>query len=222
MQYCRQCHLHLRGNRKRCVLCGKTLVSTDCQTGSEEVFPEIPPTYEKHLALRILVFISITAIAVSFAFEMMMPTVVNWPLFVIFGLFSTWLGFIVVLWKRHNIPKTILWQVVIVSLLSVFWDWQTGWRGWSLEYFIPIIYVAAEMVMYITARAMKIRTREYITYALLDGMFGIIPILFILFRLVDVLYPSILCVTVSIIFLAGIFIFQGENIVKELKKKTHI
>lgn len=222
MQYCRQCHIHLRGNRKRCVLCGKTLASADCQTGCEEVFPEIPPTYERHLALRILVFISVCAIAVSFAFEMMIPTAINWPLFIIFGLISTWLGFIVVLWKRHNIPKTILWQVVTVSLLSVFWDWQTGWRGWSLEYFIPIIYVAAEMVMYITARAMKIRTREYITYALLDGMFGIIPILFIVFHLVDVLYPSIVCVTVSIIFLAGIFIFQGENIVKELKKKTHI
>lgn len=222
MQYCRQCRIHLRGNRKRCVLCGKTLVNTDCQTGGEDVFPKIPPAYERHLALRILSFISVCAIAVSFALEMIMPTAINWPLFVFFGLISTWLGFAVVLWKRHNIPKTILWQVVTVSLLSVFWDWQTGWRGWSLEYFIPIIYVAAEMVMYITARAMKIRTREYITYALLDGMFGIIPVLFILFHLVDVLYPSIVCVTVSVIFLAGIFIFQGENIVKELKKKTHL
>lgn len=222
MQYCRQCHLHLRGNRERCVLCGKTLVTTDSSAGCEEVFPEIPLTYERHLAIRILIFISVTAIAASLALEMIIPTSVNWPLFVIFGLLSTWLGFIVVLWKRHNIPKTILWQVVIVSLLSVFWDWQTGWRGWSLTYFMPLIYVAAEMVMYITARAMKISTREYLTYALLDSIFGIIPIVFILFHLVDTVYPSIICVTVSVIFLAAIFIFQGENIVKELKKKTHI
>lgn len=222
MQYCRQCHIHIRGNRERCVLCGKTLITTDAETGNEEVFPKIPPAYESHLAIRILVFISITAIAVSFALEKIFPTTVNWPLFVIFGIFSTWLGFIVVLWKRHNIPKTILWQVVIVSLLSVFWDWQTGWNGWSLEYFIPIVYVAAEMVMYITARAMRIRTREYITYALLDSIFGIIPVLFILFHLVEMVYPAIICVTISVIFLAAIFIFQGENIIKELKKKTHI
>lgn len=222
MQYCGQCKVHLRGNHERCVLCGKTLSAAEINNDQEEIFPEIPLTYESHLAIRILSFISIAAIVTSFAIEMIFPTTVNWPLFVSFGVISTWLGFLVVLWKRHNIPKTILWQVVIVSLLSVFWDWQLGWRGWSLDYFIPIICVAAELVMYIAAKVMMLSTREYLTYAMLDSLFGILPIIFILFRIVKTPFPSIICVAVSVIFLAAIFIFQGENIIKELKKKTHI
>ena len=153
---------------------------------------------------------------------MIFPTDVNWPVFVIFGLLSMWLGLIVVVRKRHNIPKTIMWQVTVATLLSVFWDWQTGWRGWSIEYLIPMIYVAAELVMYITAKIMKLSARDYITYALLDGLFGILPILFILLGCVKMLYPSVICIAVSVIFLSAIFIFQGEDIKNEWNKRMHI
>jgi hypothetical protein len=115
-----------------------------------------------------------------------------------------------------------MWQVAIISLLSIFWDWQTGWRGWSLDYIISIACVTAIIVMYVTARIMKLRVRDYITYALLAGLFGVIPILFILFNWVNVLYPSVICVAISIVFLSAIFIFQGENIKMELKKRMHI
>ena len=133
-----------------------------------------------------------------------------------------WLGLVVVLNKRHNIPKTIMWQVTVVTVLSVLWDLLTGWRGWSVTYLIPIVYVAAIIVMYITAKIMKLSTRNYVTYAFIASLFGIIPVLFIVFKWVKTLYPSIICVTISIIFLAAIIIFQGDNIKKELGKGLHI
>jgi hypothetical protein len=198
------------------------LSPSDGASDCEDIFPDIPPAYEHHLALRILIFISFAAVVASFAIRMIFPTDTNWPVFVIFGLISMWLGLIVVVRKRHNTPKTILWQVAVVSLLSVFWDWQTGWHGWSLDYLIPIVYVTAELVMYISAKIMKLGIRDYLTYALLDGLFGVLPLLFILFRWVKTLYPSILCAAFSVIFLAAIFIFQGDQIKKELNKKMHI
>ena len=44
----------------------------------------------------------------------------------------------------------------------------------------------------------------------IDAIFGIIPILFIMFDWVNVIYPSIISISLSIISLAGIFIFQGK------------
>ena len=222
MQYCNQCRVKLRGSKERCVLCGNTLSASTTNEGRDEIFPDIPPAYESHLAIRILVFISFCVAVASFAVRMIFPTDVNWPVFVVFGLISMWIGLIIVVRKRHNIHKIILWQVVIVSLLSVFWDWQTGWRGWSLDYLMPIVYVAAELAMYTTAKIMKLSIRDYITYAMLDSLFGIVPIVFILFGWVKTPYPSILCIAFSIIFLAAIFIFQGNNMLKELNKKMHI
>ncbi len=222
MLYCQQCRVYSRGVKERCVLCGSTLSQSDCDEGREEIFPTIPPAFEKHVAIRILVFISFAAAVASFAIRMIFPTDFNWPLFVVFGLVSMWLGLIVVVRKRHSIPKTIMWQVTIVTLLSVLWDWQTGWKGWSIDYLIPTVYVSAELVMYISAKIMKLSITDYIMYALLDGLFGVLPILFILFGWVNALYPSVICIAASVIFLAAIFIFQGEEIKNEWHRRMHI
>lgn len=225
MQYCTHCQVYVRGAKENCPLCGNILPKND-QTGEqgeqEDIFPIIPPVYKSNLAIRIMIFISFAAVVGSFAIRMIFPTNINWPVFVVFGIISMWLSLVFIVRKRHNMPKTIMWQVFIVSVLSVFWDWQTGWRGWSLDYLIPIIYVAAEIVMYVTAKITKLSARDYITYALIGGLFGIIPILFIIFDWVRNPYPSIVCVSISIIFLSAIFIFQGDNIKMELNKRMHI
>lgn len=221
MKYCNYCQVHIREDRKECQLCGNVL--TDDGRGEyEQVFPNIPPAYEHHLAIRIMAFISIITVVVNFAIYVMFPTDIKWPVFVVFGLLSMWLSLIMVIIKRHNIPKNIMWQVIIVSLLSVFWDWRTGWRGWSIDFVIPIACIAAMLVMYVTAKIMKLSVRDYIIYSLIDGIFGIIPILFIVFGWINVFYPSIICAGMSIIFVSAIFIFQGENIKLELHKRMHI
>ncbi|MDD2483473.1 MAG: DUF6320 domain-containing protein [Eubacteriales bacterium] len=220
MRYCSHCKVQIRGQNSNCPLCGNVLSLGEPK--EEIVYPEIPPTYQSHLAIRIMLFISVTAAVSSFAVYMIFPTDVNWPLFVLFGLASMWLSLSVILRKKNNIPKIILWQVIIVSLLSLFWDWQTGWHFWSVDYVIPFIFVAAILVMYVTAKIMKLSVKDYIMYAFLDAVLGIIPVAFIAFQLVTVLYPSILCVASSIIFIAAIFLFHGGSMRDELDKRMHV
>ncbi len=220
MQYCSYCKIHIRGNGDKCPLCLNIL--PDGTSNIVEIYPDIPPSYEQHMATRIAAFISIAAIVASFAMSKLFPALTDWFSFVLLGLVSMWLSLILVVRKRHNIAKEIMWQVTIISLLSIVWDWTTGWRNWSLEYLIPIISVSAMLVMYITAKAMKLSISDYVAYLLLIGLFGIIPILFILFDWVDVKYPSIICVAASAIFLSAVMIFHGESIIIELKKRMHV
>jgi len=205
-------------------LCGNAISTEEVENKWEAhpIWPKIPPTYESHLAFRILLFISITTVVLSLAVDIIFPSTINWPVLIVFGLISMWFSLSMVVKTRNNIPKNIMWQVAIVSVLAVFWDWKTGWDSWSLEYVIPTISVAAMFVMYITVKIMKVGVKDYITYFLLDSLFGIIPIIFILFKLVNVLYPSVVCIAISIIFLSGILIFQGESIKVELSKRMHI
>jgi len=227
---CNHCQMYIRGNKSECPLCRNTLPDDGNINAQDEIYPEIPPAFERHLAVRIMAFITIVTIVASFVVYNIFPSVVNkilppdinWPIFEVFALLSMWLSFIVVMRKRHNITKNIMWQVIVVSVLSVIWDWRTGCRGWSLDYVIPITCVVAMLVMYVTAKVLKLSARDYIAYFLLDGLFGILPIIFILFDLINVFYPSAICVAVSIIFLSAILIFQGENIKMELIKRMHI
>lgn len=222
MRYCGHCGVFVRDARERCVLCGITLPPSEAERAEEAVFPSIAPAYERHLAVRILAFLSFSAVVASFTIRLIVPTRVNWPLLVLFGILSMWASLIIILRKRRSIPKTILWQVAAASLLSVFWDWQTGWRGWSLDYLIPILSVTAVVVMYVTARILKLSSRDYITYALLDCLLGIVPAGFLALGWVKRAYPTILCVAVNIIFLAAIMIFEGGNIRREMNRKMHI
>lgn len=222
MQYCSHCKVSIRGNNTGCPLCGNVLPQEDEANAHPEVYPNILPYYERHLALRIMVFATVVTIVVSLVIFQLFPAKVNWTFFVLLGLISMWLNLIVVIRKRYHITKNILWQVTILSILSVFWDYATGWHGWSLDYVIPFLFVAAMLIMYVTARIMKIGARDYITYLLLDGLLGIIPILFIRMDLISVIYPSVISVGISIIFISAIFIFQGDNIKSELIKRMHI
>ncbi|WFA08996.1 DUF6320 domain-containing protein [Tissierella sp. Yu-01] len=222
MQYCNHCKVYIKENRNKCTLCGNALSVEDTQNGDKMTFPKIPPFYHSHLAMKIMIFISIAAVVLSFSINAMFPTTINWPLFLLFGLISMWLCLIVIIQKRYHIPKKIIWQVVIISVLSLFWDWRTGWRGWSLDFVIPIACMSAMLLMYVTAKVLRLSVNDYVTYALIDGVFGIIPLLFIIFDWVNIIYPSVISVALSIITLAAIFIFQGDNIKQELNKRMHI
>ena len=39
--------------------------------------------------------------------------------------------------KRRNILKNEMWQLLLVTVLSIIWDHLTGWRGWSLDFIFP-------------------------------------------------------------------------------------
>ena len=222
MKYCNTCKVNIRGMKERCVLCGNTLITKDNKTGTEDIFPVVPPYYKSRMAMRILLFISLSTVVVSFAIRMIFPTSFNWPIFVLFGIASAWLSMAIIIIKGKSINKVILWQATFIPVLAIFWDWQTGWRGWSVDYLIPILYLAAEVVMYVTAKITKLRIRDYISYAFLGGIFGIVPILFILFKWVNTPYPSIICAAISLIFLMAVFIFHGHHIKHELNKRMHI
>lgn len=221
MKYCSNCKVYIRQDKEKCVLC-ENVLDKEKTKNNQKIFPKIPPFYESNLALRILIFISIVAVVVSFAIDMIFPSSINWPILLLFGLLSIWFGLIMVVQKRYHIPKKIIWQVFIVSILSIFWDFETGWRGWSIDYVIPTICVSAMIIMYVTAKIMKLSIRDYITYAFIDGLFGIVPVLFILFDVVNVVYPSIISIGFSLISLSAIIIFQGKEIKEEINKRMHI
>lgn len=221
MKYCRHCRVYVRGKRDKCTLC-ENVLEEDLVGKIEEVFPKIPSFYESHLALKIMIFISIVALVVSFGINTVFPSDINWPILFMFAVISIWIGLIIIVQKRYHIPKKIVWQVFIISILAVFWDYKTGWKGWSLDYVIPIACVSAMIIMYVTARIMHLSIKDYITYVLLDGLFGIIPVVFIIFDLVNVVYPSIISIGFSIISLSAIFIFQGKEIKTEIIKRMHI
>ncbi len=220
MQYCEKCKVQIKGNNKVCPLCGGIVLENGL---CEEEFPQIPTiSQEFHLFIRIMILVSISAVIISFSINAIFTKESRWSLLVAAAILCMWISMFFILRKKNNILKTIIWQVVIVSILSVLWDFSMGWIGWSIDYVIPCVYVAALIVMAISSKMLKIGVRELIIYLFVDGIFGFMPCIFIAFGWLKVIYPSVICVAASAISLSAILLFEWDNMKTELNKRMHI
>lgn len=241
MKYCDKCKVRVLGIQEQCPLCGMNLSVQEevMEKGNptteeakvaeiteyakeEEVFPYIPTIYkEHHLVFKVMTFISVALVVLSVAINLLISTEHWWSLFVIAGVACFWLSFYVAFAKRKNIPKNVLYQVVMISFIVVVWDYMTGWRGWSVDLVIPILYFSDLLVLYILSKLLHSDVDDYMIYMLIGAVFGIVPILFYLFGWLNFVLPSIVCVASSVLFLAGVVIFQGEKIKEELQRRLH-
>ena len=219
--YCEKCKVTVAGKRQRCPLCQGTLTQT--QERSEEVFPDVPTIYHQYgMFIRLLLFTSVALAVISVAVNLMLPQTGWWSFFVVLGVGCLWVSLAFAVRKRSNIPKNMMYQVFTISILSIVWDALTGWHGWSIDYVIPIVCVAAMLSLGILARVLHMPIQDYMVYLMIDMVFGMVQIVFYLTGCLRVMYPSLICVAVSVISLAGLLIFEGSAMRAELRRRLHL
>lgn len=222
MQNCENCKVLIKGNHKVCPLCGN-LIQNDEENIEEEQFPNIPTIFQEfNIFIRMLILVSISIVVISFAVNAIFTKESKWSMLVASSVLCMWVSLFFIIRKKNNIPKTIIFQVALIGILSVMWDYSMGWIGWSIDYVIPSICVVAMIAMAIAAKILRIGVRDLIFYLFVDGVFGFVPIIFILFGGLNIKFPSIICVAASAISLSALIIFEGDNIKTELNKRMHI
>lgn len=210
----------MAGDAQRCPLCQNRLKGDP----GEAVFPSLSPKEWKkqRMALRILMFVSFAVAVVCLTIDALLPESHRWPWYVAGAVACMWFCLANALLRRHNIPKNVLWLVVWLSVIAVLWDAFTGWRGWSVDYVIPALCVTAMVVVAAVSKAMGRKLAEYMVYLIIDSLFGVVPLVFLLLGWVRVRYPSILCAAGSVLSLGALWAFQGAAMVEEVNKRLHL
>ena len=219
MKYCIKCKVHIRTDSDNCPLCQRPV---NGGTG-EQIYPKSgskPKDYEEYFK-RVLLITAAVAI-ISTAINALFPTTGFWALIVIIGLACFWAFFLLVVYKKDNISKNITFQVFYITTGCVAWDLATGWSGWSLDYVFPIVCVLAVMSMFVVAKVMKLNARDYVVFLFTDAAFGILPLVFYLLKLTNVVYPSIIGSSLSLLSLVSILIYQWRFIRLEFSKRFHL
>lgn len=217
--YCTNCKAEVVGNRKKCPLC-QGILTGDKQ---EEVYPKISFVYTEHgVFLKIMLLISVIVASVSVALNIMLPRGGAWSMFVLGGISSAWISMISAINKRNNLPKNIVYQVMIISVIAVLWDLLTGWKGWSITYVIPFVCFFAMISMVIISKIRNLYVEDYILYIVIDGLFGLCQIVPVVKGWFTVLYPSLVCVVTSIVVLSFVLIFKQKELNAEIKRRLHI
>jgi hypothetical protein len=220
MKFCNNCKVNIRGQNKYCPLCQSEL---DAENETENIFPNIPTIFHKHnYFIRVMILISVAVSVICAAINILFPTDIWWSLFVAVGIACFWVSISVAILKRRNLPKNILYQVIILSSISFLWDLLIGWQGWSLDYVIPIICTLAMAAMAIIAKVANLQAADYLIYMLIDVVLGIIPLILVFLNVVNMRIPSLICTVSSIISLTALILFEGENMFSEIKRRFRV
>lgn len=220
MKYCTHCNLSVAGERKNCPLCQHQLRG---EGSTPEAFPHVKTIYHQFSRFfRFFLFASIAAAVVLIAVNLVLEETGMWSLFGVAGIVCMWLSLSLAIKKRKNIPKGMLYQVVLISCISVLWDVWTGWHNWSVDYVIPILCVAVLASMLILSRIFNWQTENIIIYLWISALFCILPLVFYATGILRVKIPSVICFASSFISIAGIVVFQWDSIWAELKRRLSI
>lgn len=232
LSYCNHCRVTVRGKDEFCPLCHNLLPEADAEgldlagvleeeTLCRDVFPYVESAPNNSFVFRLLAVISIGVTVICYLIYFFFPSVTNWPLLVLFGLICLWMMLLTVLRKRKNVVKTIIWQLVICTPAAILLDLLLGKKGWSFNYVIPILWAGAMVAMSIVAPLVKLAKKDYIIYLILGGVMGFLAPLFISFGWTTVLWPSVICTALAIIFLAAVVILNFRLIFAETRKRLH-
>ena len=162
-------------------------------------------------------FLCIVLAVVCNLIDYLLDSHIGWAWFVTAGAFCTWLMVSVAYVKRRNLLKNEMWQLVIAGVL---WDMFTGWRGWAVDYLLPLAALAVICSMWVITAVQKLEVAEYMIYLLEAGAFGgVIPVILLAAGVVTVLYPSLICICVSFLMLVWLFLFKRKDMVREMQKK---
>lgn len=219
MKYCSNCGVSVRGDRKRCPLCNTVLTGE----GEPGGFPEIPAGAKKRrLWISVSALVSVSAAVVCILLNILEPEHGPWCLYVIFGIACGWVLLALVLSKARNAAKAIILEVYLASALFLGWDWFTGWKKWSINFFIPAACAGSVIALMILSRFLRVNVGSFTVYLLGDILLGVVQLVLLVKKIVTVPLPSAICVGVCFITLAAMIIFTGRRFWVEMEKRLHL
>lgn len=194
---------------------------------TEMVKPEFPePDRQAELEKKIYKgysFVCLVVATMLVVIEWNFGLKARWPLFTAGGIASMWLATSIGYFKRYNLLKNVMWQLLLVTGGCVVWDIWTGWRGWSVDFVLPIMSISVLISMMIISCVNKYPAREYLIYLVMAAGYGmILPLILLLTGVVHMRTPSVFVSLICTLFLIGLVMFKGKEFQEEMYKNFHI
>lgn len=201
----------------------RLLKSLDLETKLlPEHFPEQKkPLYPGGRFFQWFTFLCLAGAVAAVAVNVIFTPGLYWSVFVLGGALSMWISLAVGFFKRYNLLKNGVWQMLLVTAVCILWDRFTGWHGWSVDYVLPGVCLVILLSLLIITWVQKLAVQDYMIYYIIVGVFGLIPFVLLLTGVIHTIYLSVICSAVCFLLLAALMIFRGKELLTELYKKLH-
>ena len=176
MRICKKCNLKIKTDSDICPLCQNKLIGKK----EDNIFPNIPNIYRKYFTLfKMLLLISIIISLICITIDLMINKY-HFSIFVVLGFICLFIILKTAFNNKESLFKSILSQLIILSILSILWDYFTGFHYWSITYVIPILCIICSINLAILSIVLKDYLDEEMFYFICIALIGIIPLIFII------------------------------------------
>jgi predicted nucleic acid-binding Zn ribbon protein len=221
MSECLACQATIEGVWENCPLCGQEL-EQEAITVQSNPYPPIPLRYNRKRVLSLLMIFTIIIGLLFIGIEEIWLDQNQGLKLAVLGIVSLWTVVYTLIRKRRNTAKSILYLLIIVSVISIYLDYSLEWNGWSTTYVIPVICIFADLALTISMKLIFSKVGDYILYLLIVVILGFFPALFLFLNWTTNPIPSILSTIISAIMFVVLFVSHKKIIMCEWEKRMQI
>ncbi len=223
MQHCPYCKIEVGGNLSKCPLCQNPLSGTP--SDEAPYWPEAKPLKTLSLAAKIVLFVLLSATFICLALDFLLGlhADLHWSVLVaVFSLSALLILFLVLDHPRLTVPRFLFQMLLLAIALSFFTEWFLGYRGFSLDYMMPIL-CSAVLVMDIVFIFVDARfTQNTLVYFLMNVLIGLVTFLVLALLSHVQRIPWMICLIISVLGILSVLVFKWHSLWLELQKRLHM
>lgn len=224
MKYCKECKISVRNDWAQCPLCNAKLTETPKAESQSppSVFLNPPLRFDRTKVTKAFISWSIVLILLYLIIRLFLPFRFFGLEYILFGLMTTWMMIIILIRKRRNIVKGVMYLLLLFSFASLYLDYTNEEIGWSVTFVIPILCISAILAMFISVRFVDLKIGDYVLYLQLAALTGLIPLIFVWMDWAAHPLPSLASSIFSLIMFIYVLVKHRRKIREELIKRMHL
>ena len=220
MSKCRQCNLEILDETDRCPLCSSVLEHT---VAVENMYPNAKVKTRKWVFMsKVYLFCAIVLEVILFGINYVDNYKIGWSL--ITGLILLY-GYLVIeltiLGQAGHKSKIFLLAVITFAMMVVL-DLLIGYRGWSINYALPVCVIILDVGIAVLMLINSRNWQSYIMWQIFMLLVSGVMILLYIFEIMTSPYMMGVAIMCSGILFLGTIIFGDRRARVELQRRFHI
>lgn len=186
------------------------------------IYPQKLNSKKSNLIVKIGASISILVAILLIVINKLTSPHIPWVALANGGIVYLWIVLYYSIHKNINIAGHVLLHTVAISILTVYIDYELGFRGWSIDLAMPILIIISNITMLILTMVSYKKFIKYAIYQLMIVLFSMLPVLLITENMVQNKTLSMIASGISIFNLIISLILCTRDVKEAVIRKFHM
>lgn len=147
---------------------------------------------------------------------------IPWSMITNAGIIYIWVMIRYSIQKNMNIAGHVMLQTIAISILTVYIDYELGFKGWAINIAIPIIIMIANIAMLVLTIVSYKKYIKYAIYHLVIVAISMLPIIFLKEDMIQNIALSTIAIGISITSFGICLLLCKKELKEAIVRKFHI